>query len=148
MDVKKILVPIDFSGLNDGALALASSLASDNGAKLLLVHVDEPIAAYGGAGDAYYIEPPDLTPVRRHLEMAIPTRPDVGYEHHLLSGDPAPELVQFAEQQKVDLIVMGTHGRTGFSRLLMGSVAEAVIRHANCPVLTLKQPVPEMVAAS
>jgi nucleotide-binding universal stress UspA family protein len=64
----------------------------------------------------------------------------VPYEHHLLRGDPATTIVEVAEQENCDLIVMGTHGRTGFARLLMGSVAEAVVRRANCPVFTYKLP--------
>jgi nucleotide-binding universal stress UspA family protein len=67
----------------------------------------------------------------------------VPYEHHLITGDPATAVVQLAEEENVDMIVMGTHGRTGLSRLLMGSVAEAVVRKANCPVLTFKQPARE-----
>ena len=144
MDVKKILVPVDFSGLNDAALALASSLASDHGATVVLVHVDEPIAAFGGAGDAEYIHQADLVTAAQRLHAATATRENVPCEHHLLSGDPASALVHFAEREDVDLIVMGTHGRSGLTRLLMGSVAEAVVRRAHCPVLTLKQPAPQL----
>jgi len=74
-------------------------------------------------------------------------RVDTYFEHHLLSGDPGSELVHFAERENIDLIVMGTHGRTGLTRLLMGSVAEAVVRRAPCPVLTLKQPASALAAA-
>ena len=62
------------------------------------------------------------------------------YEHHYLSGVPETEILAFADREKVDLIVIGSHGRTGITRVLLGSVAEAVVRGAKCPVLTVKQP--------
>jgi nucleotide-binding universal stress UspA family protein len=74
------------------------------------------------------------------LEAVVPTHPAVPYEHRLLSGDPAREIVRLADEEGVDMIILGTHGRTGLKRLLMGSVAEAVVRRAMCPVLTIKQP--------
>lgn len=64
--------------------------------------------------------------------------PAIACRHHLLHGDPATQIVQFAEDEGVDLIVMGTHGRTGLKHLLMGSVAEHVLRHARCPVLVVR----------
>jgi nucleotide-binding universal stress UspA family protein len=64
----------------------------------------------------------------------------------VLDGDPAQVIVQFARERGCSLIVMGTHGRTGLERLLMGSVAEQVVRKAPCPVLTVKTPVPELAA--
>ncbi len=140
MHAKKILFPTDFSPASAAALGYASSLARDAGAKLLIVHVEEAPLAYG-AGELYY-EPVDV--VRPGLEQTLqrvrPTLPEVDCEHHLLLGGPAQELVGLAEREKVDLIVMGTHGRTGLSRLLMGSVAEEVVRRAPCPVFTLRQP--------
>ena len=73
------------------------------------------------------------------LEAVVPTDPTVPYEHRLITGDPATAIARLAEEEQADLIVMGTHGRTGLTRLLMGSVAEAVVRRAPCPVLTYKQ---------
>ena len=75
------------------------------------------------------------------LVAVAPADADVPHEHRLLHGDPIGEIVRLAEQEHVDMIVMGTHGRTGLSRLLMGSVAEAVVRRADCPVLVVKHPV-------
>ena len=72
------------------------------------------------------------------LSEVVPTDPAVGYEHRLLIGSPATSIVQLAEREGVDMIVMPTHGRTGLVRLLMGSVAEEVVRKAKCPVLTVK----------
>jgi len=64
---------------------------------------------------------------------------------HLVVGAPSTEIAKFAEEHDIDMIVLGTHGRTGLTRVLMGSVAEAVVRKAPCPVLTLKQPADEPV---
>jgi len=103
----------------------------------MFVYADEPTAAYGGAGDVFYSAlPDDHHSLLRRLEETRPTKHEVKYEHHLLDGDPSAEIVHFAEREHVDLIVMGTHGRTGLTRLLMGSVAEAVVRRAPCPVFT------------
>ncbi|CAL1125018.1 unnamed protein product [Cladocopium goreaui] len=140
MKAKKILFPTDFSTPSDAGLAHATSLARDTGATLLIVHVEEPPTAYGG-GEMYYgIPEPDTAALQRMLEAVVPTDPNVTYEHRLIIGDPATEVVRLANDEHVDMIVMGTHGRTGLSRLLMGSVAEAVVRRAECPVFTFKQP--------
>ena len=72
--------------------------------------------------------------------------PAIACRHHLLHGDPATQIVQFAEDEGVDLIVMGTHGRTGLKRLFHGCVAAAVVRRAACPVFTIKQPHEELVS--
>jgi universal stress protein A len=139
MKAKKILFPVDFS-TGDAAIKMATSLARDSGAKLLIVHVEEPPLAYGG-GEMYYgIPEPATEDLRKMLEKIVPPDANVPYEHHLIVGDPASGLVRLADSEGVDLIVMSTHGRTGVTRLLMGSVAEAVVRRVKCPVLTLKQP--------
>ena len=138
MKADKIVVPTDFSHCGDAALRLAASLARDTGAKLLIVHVEEPPLAYGG-GEMYYGVPePATEDLQRMLERVVPPDANVTYEHRLISGEPASAIVQLAEDEKADLIVMATHGRTGLTRLLMGSVAEAVVRRAPCPVLTYK----------
>jgi nucleotide-binding universal stress UspA family protein len=138
MNAPKILYPTDFSTMGKAALDMATSLARDRGAKLLIVHVEEPPIAYGG-GELYYgIEEPDRKELQRMLSEVIPIDASVGYEHRLLLGSPASAIVHLAEKEGVDMIVMPTHGRTGLSRLLMGSVAEEVVRKAKCPVLTVK----------
>jgi len=137
---RKILFPTDFSHTGDAALDLATSLARERGATLLIVHVEEPPAAYGG-GEMYYGMPdPATEDLKKMLTEIVPGDPQVHHEHRLITGDPAVAIARLAEQEGVELIVMGTHGRTGLLRLLMGSVAEAVVRRAPCPVLTLKQP--------
>jgi nucleotide-binding universal stress UspA family protein len=138
MTPPKILFPTDFSTLGQTALETATSLARDRGAKLLIVHVEEPPMAYGG-GELYYgIEEPDRHELQRMLSEVVPTDATVGYEHRLIVGSPATSIVYLAEKEGVDMIVMPTHGRTGLTRLLMGSVAEEVVRKAKCPVLTIK----------
>ncbi len=138
MHLKKILFPTDFSHTGDAALALATSMARDTGATLLIIHVEEPPMAYGG-GEMYYGVPePDIRELKTMLSEVKPSDPEVPYKHRLVNGHPAHAIVQLAESEDVDLIVMGTHGRSGLSRLLMGSVAEHVMRKAPCPVLTYK----------
>ena len=138
MNTKKILFPTDYSHLSDAALDHATMLAKQSDATLLIAHVEEPPLAYGG-GEMYYgIPDPDQDEVKRMLAAVKPTNPDVHCEYRLLTGDPATEIVRLAEEEDVSMIVMGTHGRTGLSRMLMGSVAELVVRRAKCPVLTFK----------
>lgn len=141
MTHKKILVPTDFSSSSEAAMRAATSLARDNQAKLLIVHVEEPPLAYG-AGEFYVgaAALDDTQELAEQLARVVPSDPAIEYEHRLVSGDPAREIVHLAEEEHADLIVMGTHGRTGLIRLLMGSVAESVVRHATCPVFTLRQP--------
>jgi len=140
MNAKRILCPIDFSEHSEAALGYASTLASESGAKLFLVYVDDSQVAYD-AGFAGYVPPADETEqLEKQLHETLPTVAGVECEHHLLFGHPAEAIADFAKRHDIDLIVMGTHGRTGVARLVMGSVAEAVVRRAECPVLTVKQP--------
>jgi nucleotide-binding universal stress UspA family protein len=138
MRLRKILVPIDFSPAGEEAVEVAASLARDNGGKLLIIHAEEPPIAYGG-GEMYASSEPDRAELRKRLREVVPTV-QVLCTHKLVEGDPAEAIIQIAELENIDLIVMSTHGRTGLTRLLMGSVAEAVVRRAPCPVLTVKQP--------
>ncbi len=141
MFAHRILVPIDFSPYSDAALALATSLARDGGGTLVLAHVEFiPISAAGGEY-LYAIPEPPTEELLDKLNHVVPPDSHVMVERRLLSGDPADAIIRLAESENIDLIVMGTHGRRGLSRLLMGSVAEAVVRAAPCPVLTVKQPV-------
>jgi universal stress protein A len=140
MNAQKILFPTDFSTASTEALKWATSLARDSGASLTIVHVEEPPMAYGG-GEMYVgAEEGDREALKKTLVEVLPLDPAIRFEHKLLIGDPATAIVQTADDENADFIVIGTHGRTGLTRLLMGSVAEAVIRRAKCPVLTIKQP--------
>ena len=146
MTAKKILFPTDFSECSDAGLEHATALARQLGATLLIVHVEEPPLAYAG-GEMYYGVPePDTRALEEMLKKVRPTDPSIPYEHRLVVGSPAHAICDLAEEENVDMIVMGTHGRTGLKRLLMGSVAEHVVRWANSPVLTFKEPHKEEAA--
>ncbi len=139
MNYHRILFATDFSPASEAALKYATALARDSGARLLIVHVEELPTPYAG-GEMMLPQPEYPNPeIRKMLEAVVPTDKNVAYEHHLLLGTAAEDIVRIATEEKADLIVIGTHGRTGLKRVLMGSVAEAVMRHAHCPVLTLKQ---------
>jgi nucleotide-binding universal stress UspA family protein len=138
MTTGKILYPTDFSTTGRPALEMATSLARDRQAKLLIVHVEEPPMAYGGGEFYYGALEPDHVELERMLKEVVPADSAVPVEHRLIVGSPAESIVYLAEKENVDLIVMPTHGRTGLARLLMGSVAEEVVRKAKCPVLTVK----------
>ena len=140
MNARKILFPTDFSPASQEALKWATSLARDSGASITIVHVEEPPMAYGG-GELYVGDDEGhREELKKSLVQVVPPDPSIQFEHKLLIGDPATAIVQTAEDENADFIVIGTHGRTGLTRLLMGSVAEAVVRRAKCPVLTIKQP--------
>jgi len=136
MKAKHILCPVDFSETSDVALDVASKLARQNGAKLFIVHVEANAAVahpglFGGL-------PPVAWKDKHRLNATLPTATEVLFEHDLLIGNPVDEIVKFAKKKDVDLIVLGSHGLTGVLRVLMGSVAEGVVRRSPVPVLTVK----------
>jgi len=146
--IKRILFPTDFSPASEAALGYATSLARDSGSQLLILHVEEIQMPYA-AGEMYLPPPTAPNPeLEKMLRSVAPTDKGATCVHRLALGNPAEEIVQVAKDEGVELIVMGTHGRTGLGRLLMGSVAEAVVRRAPCPVLTLKPPVKEPLTTS
>jgi universal stress protein A len=149
MNIKSILFPTDFSKYNDAALHYAERLAVESGATLHLLHAHDTRDLGAALGDAAFVyatqwEEEKLRAERR-LARLTPLDPAVKCEHHLLVGIPDSEIVNFAKENNIDLIVMASHGRSGLSRLIMGSVAEAVMRSAPCPVLVVKQPVAEEI---
>lgn len=146
MAATTILFPTDFSTASDAALAHAETLAKQSGARLLIVHVEEPPLAYGG-GELYYGLPePNSERIQKMLEDVRPRDPAVPFEHRLTMGDPAGEVVRIAGDESCEMIVMGTHGRTGLTRLLMGSVAEQIVRRAPCPVLIYREAAERLAA--
>ena len=137
MNIKQILCPIDFSDFNQSANEYASLLAKSTGAKIIYFHTSLPLATtYGAYG--YIDVDEEAERDQQRLEKIKPTIDGIEASHVLRFGSPAVMIVDFAEENDVDLIVMGTHGRTGMRRVVMGSVAEAVVRKAKCPVLAIK----------
>ena len=142
-----ILHPTDFSPLSDNAFQLACSLARDHGGRVIVLHVAVPPVIGPGGG---VLPPPggDWEALDRQLQMIQPSDPDVPVEYRLEGGDPAAEILRVARESHCDLIVLGSHGRTGLARLLMGSVADQIVRKAHCLVLVVKAPFPEHLTAS
>jgi nucleotide-binding universal stress UspA family protein len=135
--IKTILHPTDFSPSSEQALRLAVSLARDYGAKLMVLHVAE--TPEPNMGEGMYFNPVEhLEEMRKLLKDVVLHDLNVRVERELVEGDPALEIVRKAKEMECDAIVMGTHGRTGLGRMLMGSVAENVLRTAPCMVITIK----------
>ena len=134
--VQQILYPTDFSSYSNQAYFHAVALAEKHNASLSILYVYTPSGGEGptredGADRGYW---------HNQLEQIRPVDPRIAVRHIFLEGDPATEIVRYAAEAGMDLIVMGTHGRTGLERLLMGSVAERVLREAPCSVLVVKLP--------
>ena len=145
--ITRILVPTDFSATADAALDYASMLADRFGASIELLHVlDDPFVADGMAAEAYISEAPALRTAmlqeaRERLRQRASARtgiPEITTE--VLFGHGARTIAEFAAERGTDLIVMGTHGRTGFAHFVLGSVAERLVRTSPCPVLTVRHP--------
>jgi nucleotide-binding universal stress UspA family protein len=139
--IRTILHPTDFSASSDLAFRLACSLAQAHGARIHVLHVGRQPVIVPVEG----IIPPE--PERYEEELTAKLHairaedPNIPVEHQLLFvGDPAAEILRVAQAIKPDLIVMGSHGRSGLGRLLMGSVAAQTVRKAPCPVLTVTVP--------
>lgn len=148
LSIRKILHPTDYSELSRPAFELACSLARDFDAELIVCHIAPPAITAVDEGVVVEIPTGETEQMTARLEKVKPDTPRIRVTHKLLRGDAAGEIVRLAGDAKVDLIVMGTHGRGGFGRLLMGSVAEAVMRKAACPVVTVKAPAPAERPAS
>ncbi len=143
LPIHAILHPTDFSEHSEHAFHLACSLARDHGANLIVLHAWAPPTAM-----AFGEVLPDPATESEYEEAAAelgrmrPLNDDMLIVQRIEEGDPVSVILRVAEERCADLIVMGTHGRTGIRRLLMGSVAEQVVRRAACPVVTVKNPVP------
>jgi nucleotide-binding universal stress UspA family protein len=141
---QKILCPTDFSESSNEAIREASELASQFGSELLLVHVVSPLWSAAGAAEAV---PPNIMLEEEQLEDEAKTllqdwinrlqSQGLRVRSILLRGNAADEILRTAEEEKVDLLIIAIRGKTGLSRILFGSVAEKVVRHANCRVLTI-----------
>ena len=141
---RRILVPYDFSAAATAALAVAADLAQGHGGSLTVLHVIVPVypvSAFAGAGELPVWVPPDdmrgETRTRLEAEVArVVRRRTVRATCRVVTGDPYHSIVAAARQ--ADSIVMGTLGRSGLAHLVIGSVAEKVVRHSPIPVLTLR----------
>jgi universal stress protein A len=143
--LKTILVPTDFSEASEAALSYGKTMAGAFGASLHLVHVMEDLLAHAWAAEVYVASMPQL---REEIEKESRQRLGAMFtdeerrQYHvetaLLAGNPFIEIVRYAKAQDIDLIVMGTHGRGPIAHMLLGSVAEKVVRKSPCPVLTVR----------
>lgn len=139
LNIRTVLHPTDFSRCSDTAFSVACSLAQQHNAHLVLLHVAGPVTSG-----------PSLVPDATEAQQAIATKlnalraanPNAAISRQIRHGAPAEEIVRLARECKADVIVLGTHGRTGLARLLAGSVAEEVMRTAPCPVLAVRIPIP------
>ncbi|MBY0228839.1 MAG: universal stress protein [Gemmataceae bacterium] len=133
--VERILYPTDFSSYANQAYFHAVGLAQKHGASLTIAFVYDParIETPTGAGDplAYW---------RAQLEQIRPLDEAIPVKHVLLEGEASAEIVRYAREARMSLVVMGTHGRTLIERGVLGSVAERVLRHAPCSVMVVKIP--------
>ena len=132
----RILVPTDFSAASDAALAYGRKMADQFEATLHLLHVAENPFLRAVSGDRRSREEAPARWLQDRLTDADRVRGAVAVVEQ--SNEPANEILRYAKSANIDLIVMGTHGRTGVSRWVMGSVAEKVVRGALCAVLTVK----------
>lgn len=145
ISIRRVLVPTDFSEHSLPSVRYGAGLAEKFGAELILLHVIQDLALV--MPDAVMPTPiplPDLenlTESARSALAALVEREQLGRFHPRMEirfGSPSAEIVAAAEELQVDLLCLSTHGRSGLSHLLLGSVAEKVIRHAPCPVLTVR----------
>jgi universal stress protein A len=162
LDIQQILVPVDYSDDSRAALQWAASLAENYGARILLLHIIgkavEEVYPQGTHFEtlmpSYYeglapgsqrfgrqlviidLEAQARTRLQNYASEYLPR--NITVEVKVGVGKPADSIVQLAREEGVDLIVMGTHGRTGMRHLLLGSIAEAVIRQVQCPVMTVR----------
>lgn len=147
MEIKKILFATDFSEGSSNSLPYAVDIAKRYGAKLYFVHVIYDVAKTSG----WYVPHVSMDELYSDMEKNAKAQLEKSFieemrgfkdiEHVVLKGTPYEELARFAEENKIDLIVIGTHGRKGLDRMLFGSTAEQVVRYAPCPVLTVRLPI-------
>ena len=148
--MKKILVPLDFSEESKRALNFAVELTQKNSSGLLLLHIAEyPVgASVDPTGINYYSLDSGLMDIiksnarEKMSEVAAQLVPsEVKAQHQVQMGDPFMGIIGAVEEESVDLVVMGSKGASGLKEVLVGSNTEKVVRHAKCPVITVKEPV-------
>jgi nucleotide-binding universal stress UspA family protein len=145
IDLRRILVPTDFSKSSANALTYAAAFAEKFGAEIILLHVVQDLALF--IPEAVLVAPPPAPPVeqftaaaRAALERVIGDLrpPGLNVRPEVVEGTPYEEIIRVARERAVDLIVIGSHGRTGLAHLLLGGVTDKVVRRAPCPVLTVR----------
>jgi nucleotide-binding universal stress UspA family protein len=149
MTIHRILCPVDFSECSRHAAAYAVMIARRWGASVTAVNVLPPVASFiPPSGEGLYppfvFTPGDLQQFRAEVDAFVRgTGVDIPLDAVVVEGSVVAEITRLAEEVRADLVVMGTHGRSGFDRLVLGSVAEKMLRKAPCPVLTVPPRVPE-----
>ncbi|MGA7720809.1 MAG: universal stress protein [Ignavibacteriaceae bacterium] len=145
--IKRILVPIDFSDYSKSSLKYAVNFAKSFGAELFLIYVVEPIIYPPDFSMGQIAIPSlDLEMDKRAFEelnkLAVKEIPKELIANTIVkTGKPFIEIIETAVEEKIDLIIIATHGHTGMEHILFGSTAEKVVRKAPCPVLTLREPI-------
>src|SRR5216684_4834572 len=152
IDLHRILIPTDFSKFSQVALNYASAFAEKFAAELYLLHVIQDLSVF--IPDMITVAPPPV-PTVEQMTKAVQEAFDRLIKDNRLErfpihrdvreGTPFYEIVHYAKEQNIDLIIMGTHGHTGLTHMLLGSVTEKVVRKAPCPVLTVRHPEHEFV---
>jgi nucleotide-binding universal stress UspA family protein len=140
----RILIPVDFSDTSNAALRYGIALARTFSARLVVLYVDDQAGL--GLDAAFPLEPVEDVTRERLVGLFTPAeRTEFNPECAVAQGHAAAQIVEYARDHEIDLIVMGTHGRGFVGHLVMGSVAEKVVRTAPCPVLTLRNGRPALV---
>jgi len=153
MPIHTILHPTDFSDSARYAFSVAAILAREHKARLVVLHVRQTLGPMVSFGDALArLETPGYQEkLWGLLRRFVVADSRVQVDHRMVEGDAVKQILRTAEHTHCDLIVMGTHGRTGLDRLVLGSVADRVLRGARCGVMTVRAPQPaeheEAVAA-
>lgn len=153
--IEKILVPTDFSKFSTHALNYAVAFARNFNARIILLHITSEKEMDAIRQVSSYLEPGKLEDLlreresddRKELDAFIPPEMKKGIEVEMVHkvGIPFVEIIKTAKEKAVDVIVIATHGRSGLSHILFGSVAEKVVRKAPCPVLSIRHPEHEFV---
>ncbi len=134
--IQHVLVPLDFSGKSRQALRFAVPIAQKFSAKIHLVHVLPP-PAKAALADLPRLRLAALQRLGAMAEELLPPRLRAG--NAVLTGKPAEQILQLAGKNSIDLIVLTTKGRSGLARVIVGSTAESIMRHAPCPVLSVRR---------
>ena len=147
MQIRTILMPTDFSEYADYALTWAIQMAADSHAKLVLFHATDPISPFAFPDSIYLpelrrVEEQMLTDAEKRMAECLKKvgSSAVVVETRVVVGEPVSEICRAVGREQADLIIIGSHGRTGLAHVLLGSVAERVMRQASCPVLVARKP--------